>query len=76
MKTKTSITLSGGLLQDIDAHSSGFGGRAEFVEAAVGYYIERLERQRAEQRDAAILEQRADALNEEAADVLAYQVAL
>ena len=76
MKTKTSVTLDGGVLQGIDEHASEYRSRSEFIEAAVGYFIQHIERQQADQKDLEILNRRADALNEEAADVLAYQVAL
>jgi metal-responsive CopG/Arc/MetJ family transcriptional regulator len=76
MKTKTSVTLDGGLLHGIDQHATDYRSRSEFIEAAVAYFINHLERQEAERRDLDILNRRADALNEEAEDVLAYQVAL
>jgi len=76
MKTKTSVTLDGGVLQGIDEHASEYRSRSEFIEAAVEYFIRHMDRQQAEQRDLEILNRRADALNEEAGDVLAYQVAL
>ena len=76
MKTKTSVTLEGGLLQGIDEHAREYRSRSEFIEAAVEHFIQHLERQAAEQRDLEILNRRADALNKEAEDVLAYQVAL
>ena len=76
MKTKTSVTLDGGVLQGIDEHARDYRSRSEFIEAAVEYFIRHLERQEAEQRDLDILNRHADALNEEAEDVLAYQVAL
>jgi Arc/MetJ-type ribon-helix-helix transcriptional regulator len=76
MKTKTSITLNGSLLQGIDAHATEYKSRSEFIEAAVEHFIRHLERQEAERRDLDILNRRADVLNAEAGDVLAYQVAL
>ena len=76
MKTKTSVTLDGGLLRGIDQHAREYRSRSEFIEAAVEHFIQHLERQEAEKRDLDILNRRADALNEEAGDVLAYQVAL
>jgi metal-responsive CopG/Arc/MetJ family transcriptional regulator len=75
MKTKTSVTLDGGLLQGIVEHAREYGSRSEFVEAAIAYFIRHLERQASEQRDLDILNRKADALNEEAEDVLSYQVA-
>ena len=76
MKTKTSVTLDGGVLQGIDEHASEYRSRSEFVEVAVEFFIRHLERQEAERRDLDILNRRADVLNEEAKDVLSYQVAL
>lgn len=76
MKTKTSVTLDGGVLQGIDEHAGEYRSRSEFIEAAVEHFMRHLERQEAEQRDLDILNRRANALNEEAEDVLAYQVAL
>ena len=76
MKTKTSVTLNGGLVRGIQEHASEYRSRSQFIEAAVEHFILHLERQEADQRDLAILNRRADALNEEAQDVLAYQVGL
>ena len=76
MKTKTSVTLDGGLLEGIDEHASAYRSRSEFIEAAVEHFIRHLERQEAERKDLAILNRRADALNAEAEDVVAYQVPL
>jgi metal-responsive CopG/Arc/MetJ family transcriptional regulator len=76
MKTKTSVTLDGGLLRGIDEHADEYRSRSAFIEAALEHFIRHLERQQAEQRDLEILNRRADALNEEAEDVLSYQVAL
>jgi metal-responsive CopG/Arc/MetJ family transcriptional regulator len=55
MKTKTSVTLDGGLLRGIDQHAADYRSRSEFIEAAVEYFIRHLERQEAEQRDLDIL---------------------
>ncbi len=76
MKQKTSITLSGALLSEIDEHAGEFRSRSEFIEAALRYFIAHLHRQEAEQRDLEIINRRADALNKEAKDVLKYQVLL
>lgn len=76
MKTKTSVTLDGGLLQGIDEHATEYRSRSEFIEAAVEHFIRHLEREKAEQKDLDILNRRADVLNKEAEDVLAYQVPL
>ena len=76
MKTKTSVTLDGGVLQGIDEHASEYRSRSEFIEAAVEHFIRHMDQQEADRRDLDILNRRAAALNEEAEDVLAYQVAL
>ena len=76
MKTKTSVTLDGGLLRGIDRHATGYRSRSEFIEAAVEYFMQHIERQEAERKDLDILNRQADALNKEAEDVLAYQVVL
>mgnify|MGYP001589076956 CR=1 FL=1 len=76
MKTKTSVTIEGVLLQGIDRYSEEFKSRSEFIETAVEHFIRHLERQETEKRDLDILNRRADVLNQEADDVLAYQVPL
>jgi Arc/MetJ-type ribon-helix-helix transcriptional regulator len=76
MKTKTSITLTGTLLLDIDKHSGKFRSRSEFIEAAVERFIACLERQATERKDLEIINRRARALNKEAEDVLSYQAPL
>jgi metal-responsive CopG/Arc/MetJ family transcriptional regulator len=76
MKTKTSVTLEGGLLRGMDQHAAEYRSRSQFIEAAVEYFIHHLERQAAEKRDLDILNRRADVLNKEAEEVLTYQVAL
>ncbi len=75
MKSKTSITLSPGLLDEIDRHEE-FRSRSEFIEAAVRRFVEQLARGEADRRDLAIINRRAEALNDEAKDVLSYQVPL
>ena len=76
MKVKTSITLTGDLLQAIDRHSEGFRSRSEFLEVAARGFLARLARAQAEKRDLDIINQHANSLNAEAEDVLAYQVPL
>jgi Arc/MetJ-type ribon-helix-helix transcriptional regulator len=76
MKTKTSVTLDGGLLRGIAQHAGDYRSRSEFIEVAVEYFIKHLDREEAERKDLEILNRRADVLNEEAEDVLAYQVPL
>ena len=73
---KTSVTLSGVLLKEVEAHAAEFRSRSEFIEAAVDHFIRHLEKQEAEQKDLDILNRHAKTLNEEAEDALAYQVPL
>ena len=74
MKVKTSITLSEGLLKEIDRRSNRFKNRSDFIEVAVHSYITPIARQEQNAKDLAIINRRADQLNKEATDVLAYQV--
>jgi Arc/MetJ-type ribon-helix-helix transcriptional regulator len=76
MKSKISITLSGGALRRIEAHVGEFKSRSDLVEAAVERFIAHLERKRIEQRDVEIINRLADKLNAEAEDVLGYQAPL
>lgn len=74
MKVKTSIALSGEVLEAIDQRSSQFKNRSDFIEAAVRAYIAHMIREETNAKDLAILNREADRLNKEAADVLGYQV--
>ena len=76
MKVKTSITLSGEVLDLIDRQNGEFHSRSEFLERAAREFLARLARTQAERRDLAIINRKTDALNAEAKDVLAYQVPL
>ncbi len=76
MKVKTSITLSGDILQAIDLHGSEFRSRSEFLETAARKFLAYLARMKAERRDLSIINKNADKLNAEAEDVLSYQVSL
>ena len=76
MKSKTSITLSEDLLEDIDRRSGQFKNRSDFIETAVRSYIAHITRQEQDEKDLAIINRRTDQLNKEAEDVLSYQVIL
>jgi metal-responsive CopG/Arc/MetJ family transcriptional regulator len=76
MKSKTSITLSTTLLEEIDTAVGTSGNRSEFIEKAVHEYLRNLARIERDQRDLAILNRKATAINREAKDVLRYQVKL
>jgi len=76
MKIKTSVTLSGTLLADIDRHAGKDANRSEFIETAVRSYIAALVRKQQNLRDLAIINRRATRLNREAKEVLEYQIPL
>jgi len=75
MKVKTSITLSGDLLEAINQRT-GHKNRSEFIETALRVFIAQTFRNEQNSRDIKIINKRADYLNKEAEDVLAYQVRL
>ena len=74
MKIKTSITLSEGLLKEIDRYLGNSGNRSAFFEQAGRDYLTQKAHQIREAHDLDILNQHADKLNAEAEDVLSYQV--
>ena len=76
MKIKTSVTLSAGVLAEIERHAGKGANRSEFIEAAVRSYILALVRRQENLRDLAIINRRAAKLNREAKDVLGYQIPL
>ena len=76
MKIKTSITLSKGILEEIDKLSHQYGNRSALIEKAVRAFLDGVARRRRDLQDIEIINGRADALNKEAEDVLAFQVDL
>lgn len=68
--------LSQDILKEIDAFSTQYKSRSEFIEVAVRTFVAQLFRQQQNLRDLEIINRYADDLNEEAMDVLEYQVAL
>jgi len=76
MKVKTSITLSGELLDLIDRHIDEFHSRSEFLERAGREFLARRARAETDRRDLQIINRRARSLNAETEDVLGYQVRL
>lgn len=73
MKVKTSITLSGDLLAELD-RVCGEEPRSAFIEEVLRSYLRRRARDEADARDLELINAAADRLNEEALDVLEYQV--
>lgn len=76
MKVKTSITISAGLIQKIDALSGKYGNRSALIEKAVCDLIAAEARRERDLNDLEILNQNAEALNAEAEDALRFQVDL
>ena len=74
MKVKTSITLSRGLLDEIEQYSTEFQSRSEFLELAAWRFLQHLSRVEIDKRDLRIIDRRSDALSAEAEDILGYQV--
>ena len=76
MKTKTSVTLSASLLEDMDQVLGDKGNRSELIETAVRDYLRRLIKHERDKRELELLNRKAASLNKEAEDVLSYQVGL
>lgn len=73
MKVKTSITLSGDLVEAVDKLAGQSSTRSEFIETALRAFIAQREREEKNRRDLEIINRRAHRLNKEAEDVLAFQ---
>jgi metal-responsive CopG/Arc/MetJ family transcriptional regulator len=74
MKSKTSITLSSDVLQEIDKYAMNSGNRSAFIEKAVWCYLVSLKKGMRDKTDLEILNNNAHRLNKEAEDVLTYQI--
>jgi len=74
MKSKTSITLSTDLLEDLDSVIGDSGNRSRVIEIAVREYIKRHIREARDRRDLALINENAASLNKEAKDALSYQI--
>jgi metal-responsive CopG/Arc/MetJ family transcriptional regulator len=75
MKSKTSITLSTSLLEEI-RRTFGDINRSELIETAVREYLARKVREARDKCELDTLNRHATALNKEAKEVLSYQVKL
>ena len=76
MKSKTSITLSRDLLDDLDRIVGDSGNRSRMIEAAVREYIKGHIREARDRRDRELINENAASLNKEAKDALSYQIKL
>ena len=73
MRTKTSVSLTTELIDEIGRVAGRDVNRSEFLEKAAWDRLALLKRKRREARDGRILQRQARALNAEAIDVLEYQ---
>ena len=73
MKSKTSITLSPGLIEKLDRIVGPNGSRSDLIEKAVQEYLERRMRAERDRRELEILNRSARRMRQEARDVLRYQ---
>lgn len=77
MKIKTSITLSEGLVREMDSLLKAPDtpkNRSAFLETALRQYVAALRRRIRDARDAEILDRKASAFNDEAKDALSWQI--
>jgi metal-responsive CopG/Arc/MetJ family transcriptional regulator len=71
-KVKTSVSLSEGLLQAVDA-LAGKSQRSAWIERSVRVAVRRALRLRRDAEELRLLNEHAEAFNRESAEVLAYQ---
>ena len=71
-KVKTSVSLSEGLLQAVDA-LAGKASRSAWIERSVRASVQRALRRQRDEAEVRLLNEHADSLNRESADALAYQ---
>jgi metal-responsive CopG/Arc/MetJ family transcriptional regulator len=71
-KVKTSVSLSEGLLQAVDA-LAGKASRSAWIERSLRASVQRALRRQRDENDVRLLNEHADSLNRETADALAYQ---
>jgi hypothetical protein len=71
-KVKTSVSLSEGLLQAVDA-LAGKASRSAWIERSIRASVRRAVRRRRDENEVRLLNEHADRLNRDGADVLRYQ---
>lgn len=72
MKVKTSISLSSDILEKVQTITSE-GNRSDFIEKAIDFYLNTLQRDIRNKKDLEILNISATRLNSEALDTLGFQ---
>jgi metal-responsive CopG/Arc/MetJ family transcriptional regulator len=73
MKSKTSVTLSGDILQAVKRAGRKGESRSETIERLLREHLSDEAARRAREREVIQINRHAEALNAEAADVLSYQ---
>lgn len=76
MKSKTSITLSETVLEELDKVIGRAENRSVVIERAIEDYLQKLKKAEHYRRELALLDRHAKKLNKEAEDVLSYQADL
>jgi Arc/MetJ-type ribon-helix-helix transcriptional regulator len=76
MKSKTSITLSQDVLEDLDRLIGRSGNRSRVIESAVREYIRQHLREARDRRDLELINAHAASLNKETKEALSYQIKL
>jgi metal-responsive CopG/Arc/MetJ family transcriptional regulator len=76
MKSKTSLTLSEDLLQNLDRLAGSKQSRSSLVERILRDFFEQRERARRDARQVAAINRHAKELNEEMSDALSFQAAV
>jgi len=75
MKVKTSVSLSSDILEKVQTLTSE-GNRSDFIEKALWYYLDILQRDSRNKKDLEIINGSANRLNNEALDTLGFQIKL
>ncbi len=75
MKVKTSISISSDILEKVQELTSS-GTRSDFIERALWYYLDILQKDTRNKRDLDIINEAAAGLNNEANDILGFQAQL
>ncbi|MBN2641699.1 MAG: hypothetical protein JXR78_08610 [Victivallales bacterium] len=75
MKVKTSISLSSEILEKVQTVTVE-GNRSDFIEKALWYYLDMLQRDMRNKKDLEIINDASTRLNNEALDALGFQIRL
>ena len=75
MKVKTSVSLSSDILEKVQTITSE-GNRSDFIEKALWYYLDILQRDTRNKKDMEIINVSEARLNNEALDTLGFQIQL